>query len=544
MAALALFPPALAGEENGGAAPPAGGEKGRIAQIHVVPEDVFAIDKKDPFHHLYRLGNWIHIETRPYVVRRLLLFDEGDRLDPLLLAESERLLRAQDQFQAATVTATARPDGDYDVLVTTRDKWSLSVGVGVGLAGGVAKGSANVSDSNFLGLAKEVALSAQVRSDRRIARGTYFDPNLFGTRVQLFAEAAVSDLGTLFTGSIGQPFYARETAWAWDIEGEKQRSDFEYFRRGKVFAEIRRDFLRLAGSGGLGFGPTESVKRLRLGVAFERALFDAPRGDDPLAVHWPRNRDTFDVTLTGSLDRFSAYRKLERIDADRIVEDVAIGWSVEGAAGPEVRLDSRGTSVEALLAASALFAIEPARGQVLAAGADWTMRRAAGRTEARSATWFVRHYIRLFDAQTIAWNLDFTLEDEREDLEAQLTLGEDNGLRGYRARLFDGTRRLRLNVEDRIFSDLHLFTFYLGFVVFADAGMIWRSGDRLSASDVHPSVGFGFRVFSAELLKTQVGRLDIAFPLDPDEGFGVSVSVSSGQVFTLFERREDLAARF
>ena len=126
---------------------------GKIASITVEPGNIFTDDEAGE-NILYLAANYFHIPTRPYVIRRVLLFNEGDPADPVVLAETERNLRLLDWIQAATVTARPRPDGDSDVLVETRDKWSLRVGVGFGLSGGVGKGQIDLGDQNLLGLGK------------------------------------------------------------------------------------------------------------------------------------------------------------------------------------------------------------------------------------------------------------------------------------------------------------------------------------------------------------------------------------------------------
>lgn len=540
---LLLVAAAAARAQDAPLAPtPTAATAGRIARIEVIPGDVFDLAKED--NPLYRVANFLHIETRPHVVRRLLLFEEGDPYDPAVLAETERELRAQPAFRAASVTSKRRPDGDWDVVVRTEDKWSIRFGAGVGLVGGVGKARLDVGDSNLLGLGKVVRFAVIERTDRSIVRGEYFDPDIMGTRHQLALTAATGDLGTQFFGSMGLPFISREAPYAYELEALRETSDIEYFDEGEVDATIERELDRIELAGALGFGPRESVKRLALEVAFERASYAAPEGDDPFSIRWPRNRDTIDVVLVPSLDRFGRFEKLERLDAYEFVEDVAVGWEISARLGEQTRIDSRGERAEALAGAGATWSHRPTGDQIIVVDALWSMRHDGDRPQAYSLEAFYHHYARLGMWQTLAWNVDFIMVEEREDLTPQLTLGEDNGLRGYEARRFAGKRRLRANLEDRIFTPIELLSFHLGFVVFADAGLVWSDGERPRLDDVKPAVGFGFRVFSPELLKRTALRLDIAFPLDPEDGPGVSVSFTAGQVFTLFGQSNELAERF
>jgi hypothetical protein len=70
---------------------------GRITYVLLDNNSIF--DTSDPeldtrFVWAYRAANALHLRTRPWVIRRELLFRTGDCFDPFLLAESERLLRA------------------------------------------------------------------------------------------------------------------------------------------------------------------------------------------------------------------------------------------------------------------------------------------------------------------------------------------------------------------------------------------------------------------------------------------------------------------
>jgi hypothetical protein len=520
---------------------------GRIARIEVRTDNVFDLSQADNplYEFVFKTGNFIHFTTRPYVVRRLLLFDEGDALDPELLAETERNLRAADQFEAASVTSERRPDGDYDVLVQTRDKWSLTAGAGVGYVGGVSKGNAQVSESNLLGLGKEVEVDFAAQTGQETGHASYLDPDIMGTRLQLALDGSLSSLGTLVSGSFGRPFYARLTPYAFSVGASRERADVQYFERGDVAATVREAVDRVEGSAGLGFGPYDSVKRISIAAAAESASFGAPTGADPLGFRWPRSRTIVDVALRPSINQFDVFEKWQRLDADRIVEDVPTGWRADATLGEQTRSDVLGMRPEALLGAHATWVARPLENDIFVFEAAWFMRHDGVRPQRQQVSSFLHNYLQL-PWNTLATTVSFVGLLENEDLEPQLTLGEDSGLRGYPARFFTGTRRLLAHVEDRIFTPVNLLTFYLGFVAFADAGLVWDDAHGPRVADVRPSVGFGVRVFSAELLKTSVGRLDVAFPLDRRGGGirGVSVSISTGQVFTLFGEEAELAPPF
>ncbi|MGH9419795.1 MAG: POTRA domain-containing protein, partial [Thermoanaerobaculia bacterium] len=107
----------------------------RIGTITIHPLDVYS---KDEARHgrLYQLADRLHIETRESVIRKFLLFREGDVYSPERLAETERNLRAMQFLKSALVVASSPHDGVVDVVVTTQDSWSIAPETQAGSKGG------------------------------------------------------------------------------------------------------------------------------------------------------------------------------------------------------------------------------------------------------------------------------------------------------------------------------------------------------------------------------------------------------------------------
>src|SRR5947208_16177851 len=64
-----------------------------IATIRIDREDVFDLDNPDERHLPFIWADRLHVETRDHVIRRELLFQEGDPADPDVLCETARNLR-------------------------------------------------------------------------------------------------------------------------------------------------------------------------------------------------------------------------------------------------------------------------------------------------------------------------------------------------------------------------------------------------------------------------------------------------------------------
>ena len=68
---------------------------------------------------LFRWANALHIQTRPGVIQRALLFKSGDRVSKRLLDEPERLLRSNRYLYDVQFRAAAYHDGVVDIELLT-----------------------------------------------------------------------------------------------------------------------------------------------------------------------------------------------------------------------------------------------------------------------------------------------------------------------------------------------------------------------------------------------------------------------------------------
>jgi hypothetical protein len=108
---------------------------------------------------------------------------------------------------------------------------------------------------------------------------------------------------------------------------------------------------------------------------------------------------------------------------------------------------------------------------------------------------------------------------DNPDVPGPLTIGGDEGLRGYPLRYQAGERRMLATLEARAYSDWYPFRlFRVGGAVFYDTGRAWKGENQNTAnSGWLRDVGFGLRLLSARTSKGNVLHADIAFPLDHDQ---------------------------
>ena len=151
-----------------------------IGEIRLDRQQIFDTSQPEEDKALFRLANRLHPLTRPSVITSQLLFSSGDPYDPRLLAESERILRDNGFLFDALVVPVAYEDGEVDVLVRTRDLWTLEPSLSLSRSGGENRTLLGVEDQNFLGTGATVSLEFENDVDRDSRRITYSDRQQIG----------------------------------------------------------------------------------------------------------------------------------------------------------------------------------------------------------------------------------------------------------------------------------------------------------------------------------------------------------------------------
>jgi len=183
----------------------------------------------------------MHVRTRDRTVRRQLLFAVGDTVDTLAVAESVRRLRHDRYLRDVELRAT-RCRGAVDLVVTTRDDWSVKPKVQVRSAG---KSELGLTERNLLGSGRE--LSLHVRTQRgRVGVGVALnDPWFLGSRVGAVIGQDTYRDGSDLTATLR---LREETVLApWGAELSGTESEYEpagvghdRFERGTAHLLVRR----------------------------------------------------------------------------------------------------------------------------------------------------------------------------------------------------------------------------------------------------------------------------------------------------------------
>ena len=488
-----------------------------ISEVVVRREDVFSAADASKGFVPYGLANALHAVTREAFIRRELLLAPGDPLDPALLAEAERRLRATQLFRHVDVRAEGTK-----VVVETGDNWTLTPRVALSSKGGELTYQVGIEEGNLFGSGRSLAFRYDKGTERISRSLTWFEPQLFGSRVSLRVSGSDLSDGQLAEVALVRPFDSLLTPYAGSFLFRQATYETKQYAGGEEVAVWEKEERRIELEGGLLLGVRgERADRLVVFAGPEKielspGSFGAPPPADPRSFFWfggglqrearawivRQNHDQlgrdedFNLAPVGRLDVAVSPGGLDADAAGRVRFGGSVGTTVGsgftiGSVGAETRLDGGFQNARVRASVRGWW---PAGPYLLAAHVGWRQ----------------------------AWN---------SDPEVQVQLDGQTGVRGYPLYAVTGEGNVTANVELRavLVPDV-LRIAVLGAAVFVDGGVSWGEPDgwyRLLDAGVGLRIGLP-RAGRNTLLRVDLAR---AFRPDPLGRTGWLLSFSSGQAF-------------
>ncbi|HEY6066321.1 MAG TPA: POTRA domain-containing protein, partial [Thermoanaerobaculia bacterium] len=484
----------------------------RIHEIRIVSENVFQ-DAETSL--LARVADGLHGVTRDQVVRRELLFAEGDTLDARKLAETERNLRALGLFRHVEIRTTPVGNGEVDVLVQTRDSWTTEISGSLGRAGGQGHYGVSLEEKNLFGFGKKFSLAAAEKPDRSTREIAYADPQFLGRRVALELLYGNNSDGDRRHLSLEGGFRSLDSPMGAKLLFDDGSRQTRLYANGSEVARFGMDTRSWELSAGKRLTPEGSrpVARIFAGYRREETTFGpVRRGGDDFVLPDERRFGFFFARLELARPEFFVQHDVAYFLRD---EDFDLGdaFSLEVGYSPSV-LDAQEAVGASLQWATARklpggFVIGTLGARTRARGSSFENTLAEGDLY---AVWRSSEN----SSNTLLARAALSVGN-RLDREVQLQADGANGLRAYRLHAFAGDRRVILNFEDRVRLTpelLHLIV--LGAAVFVDAGYAWPPGTPMRLSDLRADAGVGLRIGLPRASRHALFRFDIAYALRPD----------------------------
>jgi outer membrane protein assembly factor BamA len=477
--------------------------------------DTIIIETGEPFDAeaaassgVFRGMNAIHIPTRPWVIRRELLFEAGEPFDPLMVEETERNLRSLGIFSDVAVDTT-RIDGKLAAVVRTQDGWSPTPKISFSAAtDGTVTTTLGASDANFLGTGNYLYAAYRKDVDRSglDLRGEF--NRFFGTPVRVSGDLLNFSDGREGSWMIGSPFRSNVGRVAVDLDGEVARQRVLQFRTDEGGPLDTTQYQRRAFINRLNttVAPVADPARyLRLGLMLQLRREEFVLFADTGSVVPDTLTFAFGLTAEARRARYTKvqyYNGFTEEDVD-LSRSILIGLHVAPSGfggyerfgvGPRVRLAAGRAHKRGFLYGS----IE---GNAIFDGAGLDSGRVV--IELTTVT-------QSLPRQSTVFHVEGGIMEAPPPGE-EFDLGFDTPPRSYAPHAFVGTRSIWASFEQRWYVwDNVLNLLGVGFAAFADYGGAWYA-------DQDPrwggAVGAGLRLGSPLATVAQTARIDLGYLL-------------------------------
>ncbi|MDU0370496.1 hypothetical protein ACFPAF_08845 [Hymenobacter endophyticus] len=474
-----------------------------VRRISIRTLDAFGFSISDttrvPRNILEKAGNTLHIKTTKARVRQVLLFREGEELEPQALAESERLLRQTSELLDARVYVNERTTtaDSVDIQVVTKDIFSISGSLAIR---DVQAGVIGLRDVNFLGQGHQFRnrLEYGRRDDGPQAQswrynGTYLVPfrNFLYGQARYFNQTRTREAGVRFN----RDFYSINTRYAGAIS-------YDYFDR----------LVAIDGNGSEEF--PYIFKSLRyntqdawLGRALRLKSYDlAYENPGRMIVSGRVIRTNFSRKPTPDYESANLvlgtvgysvrrYYKDKYLFGFGRTEDIPTGTLASLTAGYEFNevADRRYLGVRLAYAG-----YHPQRGYLYLNGEFGSfVRRRDGAWQQGLLNGELLYFTRLYHTGNYQWRHFLWQRNSiglnRRPGEQPLTIDGERGLRGFQPEgLLTGTSRVTLNYEVTMFTPVSFLGFRMAALAFADVAWLnARTLNRTLPFSEAPYSGFG-----------------------------------------------------
>ena len=475
----------------------------RIVTIEIVRKDIFDTTKAEDRHFFGSVLNGLHVLTREDVVRKELLFKEGDQLDETLLQESARNLRSLGYLGDVTISSYALTDTSAVVAVVTQDRWSIDMLPAYKQEGGATAQRYTLSDDNFLGGGHSLSLSYSYQTDRPSPHGTELilrERNLFGTRLQALLQQRNGWDRQQTAVGLEQAYYSDRAPWAGGIYAEFGRQKRVFYRDGMLDYNQETERQMQRGWLSMSFG-SHALMRPVIGYLRIRSDYIDPRICDNLDL----------VTISTSyLNR--AFVERSCLNSSGRTEDMPLGFGVGVTLGRNFL--TRGVSAPLYMASVTLrHAVLLTDRSYVGWNASFQGYWGGARKEEGTVNVLLLHHLKISTYQTFVAQVN-AVAGLGWSGRRQFLLGSSTGLRGYGERTFAGDRMITYGLEHRIFTNLDLFFFRIGGALFLDGGAVWSGSAPPGRQRFSNAAGLGLRIENTKVQGDGLIRIDWAMNLD------------------------------
>ncbi len=507
---------------------------GPVTKIYIYTKEAFS--KEAGFLSFL---DQIHMNTKDDIIRQYLFQKEGEPYDQAAVRDSEQSLRRQGLVRSLAVIVPVRSKGsqskDLALLVATRDLLTLRPTFNFeGNAEVLTDLMVALGEHSLFGTNKSITAIYEMKQAMHILSTRYFDPQLFGSRLELSAKPGFifSRKNFDYDGFIGEfsierPLISETDKWGYGLNldyGSKPIIDFNGGQirtfdipSTKIQENIERRYRWRYGKGRIqgrrSFGSTfkkevfasYGLNIKRPAVSEDLNLSEAEK-EAFISEVLPKNEVESFVTL-GFAYFHNKFMTLYDYNNFKLAEIKR--------SGPTLTLSTDFSSKELLVSDNSFIRPESKLTYLLPFNPD-SFAMASFSTSNRFDGEFTDNTYKygltlvsptiLKIARVVFDGRLSTTLDNRDN--QNFSLGADSGIRGVKSGFYKGSKAFRTNLELRS-APIDLWILHLGLVLFYDVGSAAKEWSEINATH---TLGFGLRVLTPQI-SSQLFRIDIGFPI-------------------------------
>lgn len=497
-----------------------------VRKIHIQTLDPFGYSINDttkkPKDWIQRFGNDVHLKTKQFTIRNLLLIKKNKPLDSLLVKESERLIRSQRYVRRVIIRPLpiATSNDSVDIEVRVLDSWSLIPN------GSFSSNSTSLelTERNFLGWGHEFRndFSKEFKTGKTDYYTRYTVPNIMNTYINASVNYEIwKNESYIKSFGLERQFFSAYTKWAGgaymesrrmqdslpdanqDWELQNLRSDAQDYWAGYAFKIYK------------GEGEEERTTRLVTTGRFFTQHYKEKPSIAYDSVGYFSNEKLYLASIGLTSRKFVQDKFLFNYD---IVEDIPIGKVYSLTLGMQDKNNEHRFYLGGRYAFGnyynwGYFSVNTEIGTFYYKDrTDQTTLRISSLYFSNIkdwGPWRFRHFIKP----------DLVFGDNRMAIiKDQLNINENNGLQGFNNQTILGTKKFLLTYQIQSYAPGNVFGFRLNPFFNFSMAMIGDEQHKLYDSKVYTKFGLGLLLYNDYLVFNSF-QLSIAYyPTIPGQG--------------------------
>ena len=450
-----------------------------------------------------KAANKLHSKSDLYVIRKNLWIKEGQRVDPDLMMDNERLLRSLPYLKDVRIIITPRPLNTdlVDVLILTQDVFSFGANGGIG---SVNKGQVGIYDKNILGVGHEAGITVVGHTDKlpHIGFESYYSiNNIMGNFIDFSTNYSNTYLHQELFISFQRDFLRPQSVYAGALTALRSFRTDRVYLNSNVISSEPLNYVYLDGWYGrrlnLGIRPNDSRFQITLsGRVRYTHFYDRPLPDSNNNQYFANSN-----FYLGSLS-FSkrSYVRDYLVYSYGITEDIPKGYLCELVFGFDHNEFNDRWYSHVFLSTGNLFKNKPFYLYTSLGVGSFFNHSHTEQGMADLKFDFISQLFKVWNVQARQFiKLDYTIGFNRFDIENLLLLNS-NGIRGFGSQIGKGKQRLTLNVENVFFQKKSILNFQSALFSFFDIGIVGPSEQSIFKQSYYAGLGVGLRIRNENLV--------------------------------------------